>query len=82
MQKINNYEETYKYLLKKYGRMVLVKKEMAQELGVSMGTLSNYMRNRMGCPTYKKIGKAKNSRVTFHISEVARFLSENQILTM
>ena len=73
---INRAEEIVSDLLKKYGRSVLLKKELAGELGIALSTLNNYMAKGYGIPRYRKIGDARNAKVVFPIIEVAKFLSE------
>ena len=73
---INRTEEIVSDLRKKYGRSVLLKKELAEELGIALSTLNNYMAKGYGIPRYRKIGDAKNAKVVFPIIEVAKFLSE------
>lgn len=81
-QYTSTYEEICDYLEQKYKRVTLGKKELSNELGIGLSTLDLYMAKGIGVPVYKKLGTAKNSRVIFNITDVARFLSENQIQTM
>ena len=73
---INRMDEIIADLRKKYGRSVLLKKELAGELGIALSTLNNYMAKGYGIPRYRKIGDARNAKVVFPIIEVAKFLSE------
>ena len=75
-------EITYKYLLRKYNRTVIGKREVAHELAISLGTLDNYMAKGIGLPPYKKLGTAKNARVFFNIIDVAVFINSDRIETM
>ena len=75
-------ENTYTYLRKKYNRAVLSKREIAQELNISLSTLDSYMAQGIGLPKYKKLGKAKNARVIFNIYDVAIYLNSEKIETM
>lgn len=75
-------EKTYQYLIKKYDRITIGKKEMAVELNVSESTLDTYISKGIGLPRYKKLGKAKNARVAFNIYDVAVFLNSELIETL
>lgn len=75
-------DQTYKDLHKKYNKQTLTKIEMAQELGVALSTLSNYLASGRNLPNYIKLGEAKNARVLFPLREVADFLSQNLIKTI
>jgi len=55
---------------------VLLKKELAGELGIAVSTLNNYMAKGSGIPRYRRMGDARNSKVVFPIIEVAKFLSD------
>lgn len=78
----NTYEEIYSYLLQKYKRVTIGKKEMAHELGIASSTLDLYISKGIGVCKYKKLGTAKNSRVIFNISDVAEYLNTDQIQTI
>jgi len=75
-------KETYSYLLNKYSKTVIGKKEMAHELNISFSTLDLYMSKGMGLPKYKKLGTAKNARVVFNIYDIANYLNSEKIETM
>ncbi len=81
-QKTEKYDRIYEYLLRKYKRITIGKKEMAAELGIGLSTLDKYIAQGMGIPPYKKIGRAKNARLLFCICDVAEFLNRDQIKTM
>jgi predicted DNA-binding transcriptional regulator AlpA len=68
--------ELFQALIKKYGRTVISKSEMAQELGVSNSTLDLYIAKGTGLPNYKKLGKAKNAKVVFNLVDVADYLTK------
>jgi hypothetical protein len=78
----NSYLEIYEYLIKKYHKISLTKKELAVEMGISPGALDLYMARKVGCPKYKKLGKSKNAKVLFNVLDVAQFLSTGQVQTM
>jgi len=63
-------------LRERYGKATLSKREMANELGVSMSTLDLYISKGYGVPNYKKLGKAKNAKMVFSIVDVAKFLAD------
>lgn len=66
----------YDYLNSKYKRATIGKKEIAQELGVSLSTIDLYISKGVGIPRYRKLGKAKNAKVVFNIVDLAEFLSQ------
>ena len=66
----------YQDLKTRYKKATLSKKEMASELGVSLSTLDKYIKDGLGIPNYKKLGKAKNAKVIFNIVDVAVFLAQ------
>jgi len=68
-------EGIYQDLLNRYKKMALNKKELANELCVSVSAISNCIVNGYGIPEYKKLGDAKNARVIFPIIAVAKFMS-------
>lgn len=78
----SSYDAIYKYLLTKYNRATINKKEMAIELGIALSTLDLYMRKGYGVPRYKKLGNKANSRVIFSLVDVASFLSTGLIETL
>ncbi len=69
-------ERLYQYLIKKYGKTVISKVEMAEELGVSNSTLDLYISKGTGIPPYKKLGTAKNSKVIFNLLDLSIFLNQ------
>ena len=54
----------------------LSKKNLADELDVSISTIDRLIANNLGLPPYKKLGKAKNAKVVFNIIDVAEFLAD------
>ena len=77
--KQTNFEKIYEYLKLKYKRITIGKKELANELGISLSTLDLYMAKKSGIPRYQKLGNQSNSRVVFNIVDVAEFLSSNYV---
>ena len=80
MKIITNEEKLYQYLRDKYNRIIISKKELAQELGVCKSTIDHAIIKNEDMPPFKKLGKAKNARVVFNIVDVAKFL-DNTIAT-
>jgi len=72
----------YDYLKSKYNKILLNKKELAKEMGISPKTLDSYISKNIGTPKYKKLGNKPNSRVVFNILDVAEFISNDYIETM
>jgi len=69
-------ELIYNDLKLRYKKSTLSKREMAHELGISYSTIDNYIAKGYGIPNYKKLGRAKNSKIIFNIIDVAEFLSQ------
>lgn len=76
MKSINIEESILHDLQNRYKKSVLRKSELAQEIGVSVGAINNYICKGYGIPKYKKIGPAKNAPVVFPLIYVANYLSE------
>ena len=68
-------ELIYQDLKSRHKKATLNKKELANELGVSVSTVDLYISKGMGIPNYKKLGTAKNAKVVFNIIDLAEFLS-------
>ncbi len=66
------------YLIKKYGKLGLTRQETAKELGISLSFLDKLLREGIGLPTYRKIGRSKKPRVIFPVDSVAEFMMTNQ----
>jgi hypothetical protein len=75
-------KETYSYLVNKYSKTVIGKKEMAHELNISPSTLDLYLSKGIGVCKYRKLGTAKNARVIFNIYDLAVYLNSEKIETM
>jgi hypothetical protein len=65
------------YLLKKYKKLGLTRKETATELGISLSFLDKLLREGTGLPTYRKIGNSQKPRIVFPIDSVATFMVLN-----
>ncbi len=72
---MNIAESIEENLYKRYKKITLSKKELAQEMGIGLSTLNKYLANGMGLPNYIKMGDSANSRVLFNIHDVAEFMS-------
>lgn len=66
----------YDFLKKEYKRATISKRELANELNVSMSTIDLYISKNIGIPPYKKLGNKPNSKVVFNIIDVAEFLAQ------
>lgn len=64
------------YLLNKYNKSVISKKEYANETGSSVSTVDNYIAKNEGVAKYVKLGSSKSAKIVFPIIEVAKFLSD------
>lgn len=71
----NTNKLTQKYLYEKYNRTVISKQEYASETGESVSTVDSKISKNEGIAGYIKLGKSKNAKIVFPISEVAAFLS-------
>jgi len=67
------------YLLNKYGKLGLTRKETADELGISLSFLDKLLREGTGLPTYRKIGSSKKPRIVFPIDSLANFIVINAL---
>lgn len=76
MKTINVEESILQDLQNRYKKSVLNKKELANEIGMSVGAINNYICKGYGVPRYKKLGPAKNAPVVFPLVYVANYLSE------
>jgi len=65
------------YLLNKYGKLGLTRKETADELGISLSFLDKLLKEGIGLPTYRKIGKSQKPRVVFPVDAIANFMVLN-----
>jgi len=65
------------YLLNKYGKLGLTRKETADELGISLSFLDKLLREGTGLPSYRKIGKSQKPRIVFPVDSIANFMVIN-----
>lgn len=70
----------YDFLLTKFSRMTIGRKEFSSLIGVDKSTIGEYMKKNI-FSNYSKHGKSKNARVSFCIIDIANDLS-NVIETM
>lgn len=59
----------------RYNKSTLSKKELANELGMSVSSINNYIVKGVGIPEYIKVGTGKNGTVLFPIVNVVDYLS-------
>lgn len=72
---MQNTETNYmKILYETYGKLAISKKELSQELGISVRTLNTRISQNMGIPAYIK-GNARNAKIMFPIAEVAKYMN-------
>jgi len=76
MKTINIEESIFQDLKDRYKKSVLNKTELANEIGMSVGAINNYISKGYGIPKYKKLGPSKNAPVVFPLVYVANYLSE------
>ena len=62
------------YLLDKYKKLGLTRKETATELGISLSFLDKLLREGTGLPTYRKIGNSQKPRIVFPIDSIANYM--------
>ncbi len=62
------------YLLKKHDKLGLSRQETAVEMGISLSFLDKLLREGVGLPNYRKIGKSKKPRIVFPIDAIASFM--------
>ena len=72
----SNQQKIYEHLSAKYNAVVLSKEQMTNELGISKSTMDKFIAQGYGIPPYKKLGKAKCSKMIFNIVDVAKFLDD------
>jgi hypothetical protein len=59
----------------RYNKSTLTKKELADELGMSVSSINTYIGKGEGIPQYIKVGNAKNGKVLFPVVNVVDYLS-------
>ena len=68
-------EQIHTELNKRYKKATLTKKELANELGVSVSSINSYIVKGTGIPEYIKVGTGKNGKVLFPVVNVVDYLS-------
>ncbi|WP_415407293.1 DNA-binding protein [Sulfurovum sp. CS9] len=68
-------EKIYTELTHRYNKATLNKKELANELGVSVSSINSYIVKGVGIPEYIKVGTGKNGKVLFPVVNVVTYLS-------
>jgi hypothetical protein len=64
-----------KDLQNRYKKSTLNKKELSNELGISVSSINNYIVKGCGIPEYIKVGNGKNGTVIFPVVNVVDYLS-------
>lgn len=77
LEEKNGFEFQYGQLFKGFG-WSLTKNDLARVLGVGL-TKIDYMVTKGECPKFKRLGKAKNSRVVFFTYDVAKWMCGESI---
>ena len=68
-------EKIYTELTQRYNKATLNKKELSNELGVSISSINSYIVKGTGIPEYIKVGTGKNGKVLFPVVNVVSYLS-------
>ena len=68
-------ERIFTELSQRYNKSVLTKKELSNELGVSVSSINSYIAKGIGIPEYIKVGNGKNGKVLFPVVNVVDYLS-------
>lgn len=68
-------EKIHTDLNQRYNKSTLTKKELANELGVSVSSINSYIVKGTGIPEYIKVGTGKNGRVLFPLVNIVDYLS-------
>ena len=68
-------QEILKDLKTRYKKSTLTKKELSNELSMSLSSINQYISMGIGLPNYLKLGSGVNSRVVFPVINVVEYLS-------
>ncbi len=68
-------EYIYQYFTNKYPRLLLSKREFANELGVCDNTIGTYIKNNYLCKIRRQ-GTAPNAKIMFHFDDIADYFSK------
>lgn len=75
----DTYKEIREDLRKTYKKQALTPTETAKEMGISIGTLRNGMKNNINVPQFRTVGGGTiRQKVVFPIHDVAKFLATTQ----
>jgi len=73
---MNEFETTLKLLKDKYNKATLTKQEIADELNLSLSTISNRISQGYDLPNYRKLGTNRCDKVVFPIVDFAKYLTQ------
>lgn len=68
-------EQIHNDLKQRYNKSTLTKKELSNELNVSVSSINSYIVKGTGIPEYIKVGTGKNGKVLFPVVNVVDYLS-------
>ncbi len=68
-------EQIHNDLKQRYNKSTLTKKELANELNISVSSINSYIVKGTGIPEYIKVGTGKNGKVLFSLPAVVDYLS-------
>ena len=68
-------EQIHNDLKQRYNKSTLTKKELSNELGVSVSSINSYIVKGTGIPEYIKVGTGKNGKVLFPVVNIVQYLS-------
>lgn len=68
-------QEILKDLQSRYKKSTLTKKELSNELSMSLSSINQYISKGIGLPNYLKLGSGVNSRVVFPVVNIVEYLS-------
>lgn len=68
-------EQIHSDLKQRYNKSTLTKKELSNELGVSVSSINSYIVKGTGIPEYIKVGTGKNGKVLFPVVNIVDYLS-------
>lgn len=63
-------------LMNKYDKATLTKKEVAEELGLSLRTIDSMIKDGCILPRPLKLGKSKKSAIRFNIIDIAEYITD------
>lgn len=66
--------ELLNLIFKKYNKLTLTRKELADELSISLSSLDNLLQNNQLPIRYLRLGESQKAKYAFPIQEVSNFL--------